>query len=207
MRILSADFIISAASPAQFPSRPIPHLVFAGRSNVGKSSLLNALVKRKNLAQTSKTPGKTRMINFFLVNDRMFFVDLPGYGFARVSKNERMQWEKLIESYFFDRSNIAVVFQLIDIRHDVKDSDLQLHQWLTHFQVPFHVVLTKADKLKRGQVRKQQLDLAFQLKMDAAAVIPTSSTSGLGLDQVWRAIDVRLQQARENQDSDRSPAL
>ena len=204
MRILSADFIISAANPTQFPGRPIPHVVFAGRSNVGKSSLLNALVQRKGLAQTSKTPGKTRMVNFFLINDRMFFVDLPGYGFAKVSKKEKKHWDRLINAYFFENPLIAAVYQLIDIRHDVKPTDLQLADWLSHERRPFQVVLTKADKLSRNQVRKQHLELAFQLEMDASSVIPTSSSSGLGLDQVWRSIETRIQQAREQQAIDRS---
>jgi len=197
MHIRSAEFVISAASPKQFLQRPIPHFVFSGKSNVGKSSLLNRLLKRKALAKVSKTPGKTRQINYFLINDRFYFVDLPGYGYAKVSKREKAQWKGLIEAYLTDTPLITGIFQLIDIRHDPGQHDLQMLQWLEHHRLPYAIILTKADKLSRNQIRKQQHHLAKSFGLSVERAIPSSSSSGLGIDQIWKAIDDRLRMPHE----------
>lgn len=193
MQLISAEFVTSAARPDQFLTRPIPHFVFAGKSNVGKSALLNALLRRKHLAMTSRTPGKTRLVNYFLINDRFFFVDLPGYGYAKVSKKERQAWKTLVEAYLSDSPFIATVFQLIDIRHPPGAHDREMLDWLRHFRFPFRVLLTKADKCSRQQVQKNHLMIARTLDMDPSEVIATSATKGVGLVPTWNHIDSTYQ--------------
>lgn len=189
MHIHSAKFITSAAHPKQFLKRPIPHFVFAGRSNVGKSSLLNRLLNRKNLAKTSQTPGKTRLINYFLINDRFFFVDIPGYGYAQVSKQARHDWGKLIETYLTQTPYLAMILQLIDIRHDPSKLDLQMFEWLKHANLPFLLLLTKADKLSKNKVNNHCLKIAKSLGVQRHQIIPTSSQTGLGMDDVWKSLN------------------
>lgn len=184
MQIKTADFVISAAKSHQIPKRPIPHFVFAGRSNVGKSSLLNKILNRKTLAKTSATPGKTRLLNFFLINDQFYFVDIPGYGYAKVSKTMREDWANLIEDYLSNSPYLATIFQLIDIRHDPHPSDIELLQWLAFRQLPHRIVLTKADKLSKNQVAKQISKNAKLLGIPREYFIATSVTSGLGIQQI-----------------------
>ncbi|MGI6576005.1 MAG: ribosome biogenesis GTP-binding protein YihA/YsxC [bacterium] len=154
MKITRAEFKISAAVPKQFPADGLPEVAFAGRSNVGKSSLLNSLVRRKNLARVSQTPGKTQLINFFLINNCFYFVDLPGYGFARVSKQMKAQWGKLIESYLQKRETLMGVVQLVDLRHPPSAEDCQMFAGLQALEIPVIIVATKADKISRGNRRK-----------------------------------------------------
>jgi len=196
MQIHSAEFIISAAKQAQFITRPIPHFVFAGRSNVGKSSILNKILNRKNLAKTSQTPGKTRLINYFLINDRFFFVDIPGYGFAKVSKKERADWGRLIEVYLTETPQIAMVFQLIDVRHDPSENDKQMLLWLQHQQLPFRILLTKADKLSKNKVYSQQARIAKILGVPRTDLIPTSAMSAMGVKETWREINQAYEDAK-----------
>ena len=196
MQIKSAQFVISAAKPSQFLARPIPHFVFAGKSNVGKSSLLNKMLNRKNLAKTSQTPGKTRLINYFLINDNMFFVDVPGYGYAKVSKTERKGWGELIESYLSQTPYIAMVFQLIDIRHDPGEHDQQMIEWLQFQKIPFRILLTKADKLSRNKIHSQQFRIAKILGVGPRDLIPTSSTSALGVKETWSTINEAYEAAK-----------
>lgn len=155
----TAEFILSATAPEHFPNTPFPEIAFAGRSNVGKSSLLNKLIRRKNLAHTSSTPGKTRQINFYRVDDRFQFVDLPGYGYAKVSKQERESWRRLIESYLLDREQLRLVVSLIDIRHEPTALDRDLLSWLESIGRRYAVVLTKADKVKGGMVERRVREL------------------------------------------------
>jgi len=196
MQILSASFAISAAHPRQFLQRPIPHFVFAGRSNVGKSSLLNKLLNRKNLAKTSNTPGKTRLINYFLINDRFYFVDIPGYGYAKVSKRERLQWGRLIETYFETTPYIAMVFQLLDIRRDPNDDDLQMIEWLQQLELPYHILITKADKLSKNQALKRQGEIAAILEIDQSETLLTSAAKGLGVKETWGVINQIYESAK-----------
>jgi len=177
LRITSAEFVISAAKQAQFPKLPMPEVAFAGRSNVGKSSLLNSLVARKGLAKTSSTPGKTQQINFFRINDRYHFVDLPGYGYAKVSKTEREAWVRLIESYLSDRSQLKLVAALSDIRHEPTALDRDLFQWLDAIGRPFIIVLTKYDKVSpaQAQARYDEVMELTSVYSNRVGIIPYSS--------------------------------
>ncbi|NLK51857.1 MAG: YihA family ribosome biogenesis GTP-binding protein [Syntrophomonadaceae bacterium] len=151
MKIVTAEFVISAVRPAQYPEDNRPEIALVGRSNVGKSSLINRLVNRRNLAHTSNTPGRTRMLNFYRINNDWYLVDLPGYGFARVSKAMRKDWQKLIEGYLRNRSTLCGIIQLIDIRHPPTPDDQQMYEWLQYYRLPTIIVATKADKIARGR--------------------------------------------------------
>ena len=154
-----AEFLLGATAPEQFPDTPFIEIAFAGRSNVGKSSLLNKLLRRKNLAKTSATPGKTRQINFFRVDDKFQLIDLPGYGYAKVSKTEREAWQRLIELYLLGRDQLKLVVSLIDIRHEPTTLDLNLLEWLESIERPYVVVLTKGDKVKKSMVERREREL------------------------------------------------
>lgn len=197
MQIRSAEFVTSVAKPDKFLKRPIPHFVFSGRSNVGKSSLLNKLLNRKNLAKTSSTPGKTRLVNYFLINDNLFFVDIPGYGYAKVGKKEREAWGRLIEAYFQNNvSFIGIVFQLIDIRHDPPESDKQMIDFLQHYNIPFRIILTKADKLSRNQVNQRLGKIAIELGISRHELIATSAVDGRGIPEIWSLVNVAFEDTR-----------
>lgn len=148
MKIKSAEFVMSNSDVAKCPSRPLPEYAFIGRSNVGKSSLINMLVERKNLAKTSGRPGKTQLINHFLINDQWYLVDLPGYGYARVSKTAKKEFQGFIRKYFTRRKQLVSAFVLVDCRHEPQRIDLEFMQWLGEQGIPFGIVFTKADKLK-----------------------------------------------------------
>ena len=193
MQIHTAEFIKSAAAPSQFLTRPIPHIVFSGKSNVGKSSILNRLLHRKNLAKTSQTPGKTRLINYFLINDRFYFTDLPGYGYAKVSKTEQKHWGKLIENYLQNTPTIAMIFLLIDIRHDPGAHDRQMISWLQHFNLPYRILLTKADKLSNNKAFNQRAHIAKNLALPKTDLIPTSAIKNTGLNDIWACINEAYQ--------------
>ncbi len=190
LRITSAEFVISAARPEQFPKAPTPEIAFAGRSNVGKSSLLNSIVGRKALAKTSATPGKTQQINFFRINDRFHFVDLPGYGYAKVSKTEREAWVRLIESYLSGRDQLRLVVALSDIRHETPQLDLDLFQWLDSIGRPFLVVLTKYDKVSaiQAEARVQEVTELLQRYPACIGVIPYSSQTRHNRDKLLGAL-------------------
>jgi GTP-binding protein len=186
MRITSAEFITSAVAPSQYPAGLGPEIAFVGRSNVGKSSLINALLSRRGLAKTSATPGKTRTINFFRVNGRLGFVDLPGYGFAKVSRAERAAWGPMVERFFRLRRELRGIVQLIDARHEPTADDRQTHAWLLQWQRPLLVVATKVDKVGRPQRPSHLKRIAEGLNLDGpAAVVPFSAQTGEGRDAVW----------------------
>ena len=151
MKIISAEFVASAAFPTQYPRQRLPEVAFAGRSNVGKSSLINTLVHRKNLVKTSATPGKTRTLNFFVVNERFSFVDFPGYGYARVPREMQAGWRPMVETYVKKRDLLRAVVHIVDFRHPPSDLDLQLRAWLLHKGVAVLTVATKTDKIKHNQ--------------------------------------------------------
>lgn len=189
-KVTSVEFVTSATSPSGFPATDLPEIAFVGRSNVGKSSLLNALVNRRNLARTSSTPGKTRQINFFRVNNACHFVDLPGYGYAKVAKTEREAWRRTIESYLVRRDQLRLVVSLIDVRHDPTVLDRELADWLESIERPFVIVLTKSDKVKAGDVanRKRQISEMFGEHRYLRAVLSFSTRTSETRADVWSAI-------------------
>ena len=178
----------SAASPEQFPRDGLPEVAFLGRSNVGKSSLLNALAKTKNLARVSSTPGRTRLVNFFRCGDTLYLADLPGYGYARVPESERRGWERLVTSYLVDRAPLALCLFLVDIRHEPSDGDRTLGQFLDFYHLPHAIVATKADKLGRGEAARRVSALQRGLGASARQVVTASSTTGDGIDALWSLI-------------------
>jgi GTP-binding protein len=151
MKIATAEFLASAVMPAQYPRQALPEVAFAGRSNVGKSSLINTLVHRKSLVKTSATPGKTRAINFFVINQRFLLVDLPGYGYAKVSRAVQASWRPMVEAYLQQRTTLRAVVHIVDLRHPPTAQDQQLRSWLLHHNIPIVTVATKADQVARGQ--------------------------------------------------------
>jgi GTP-binding protein len=191
LQIKTAEFVTGAARPAQFPKGTFPEIAFVGRSNVGKSSLLNTLTSRKGLAKISSTPGKTRQINFFRINDSINFVDLPGYGYAQVSKEERAAWARLIESYLVNREQLRLVVALSDIRHEPTELDLDLFGWLEEQELPFIVVLTKYDKISSllAAQRVEALGHVVGGYSRCLEVIPFSSKTNHNRDQLLAAID------------------
>ncbi len=156
MIITKSEFIKSAVSVKDFPKDNREEIAIVGRSNVGKSSLINSMLQRKKIAKVSQTPGKTRTVNFFLINDNMYLVDLPGYGYAKVSKSERNMWKGMVESYFFKRDNLKKVILLIDSRHKPFESDILMYEWVNSFNYKLDIVATKSDKLKYNELKKNE---------------------------------------------------
>lgn len=188
MKIHSAEFVCSNTEVGRCPREPLPEYAFIGRSNVGKSSLINMLTQRKSLAKTSGRPGKTQLINHFRINGDWFLVDLPGYGYARTSKKDKARFQKLIEHYFTQRQHLLSAFVLIDIRHEPQPIDLHFMEWLTDHQIPFSIVFTKADKLKPG-ARQPAVDAYLAKMAEAGWVAPppcfiTSASKDLGKEEL-----------------------
>ena len=186
MKITSAEFVKSAFERQHWTADGLPEVAFLGRSNVGKSSLLNSLVRRRSLARTSNTPGRTQSINFFLINEAFYFVDLPGYGYAKVSKSMRADWGKMAEEYLSGRPNLVLSIHLIDARHEPTELDRQLNAWLIANGSPFVVAATKADKLSANQMKKQLESIAKT--MGGGTVIAYSSVTGKGRDELLNQI-------------------
>ena len=188
MNIQAAEFITGAADWSGLPEDGRPEVAFIGRSNVGKSSLINALLFRKNLARTSKTPGKTQQFNYYLINNRFYLVDLPGFGYAKVSKKERERWARFIEDYLNDRSTLRGVVHLVDSRHAPTRKDEDVFAFMKGFDVPYTVALTKVDKLSNNQRTKSVARAKKALKQMGleAPVVPTSSEDGRGCKEVLR---------------------
>lgn len=203
MKITSAEFIMSNSSVAKCPNEPLPEYAFIGRSNVGKSSLINMLVDRKGLAKTSGKPGKTQLINHFKINSNWFLVDLPGYGYARVSKKDKKTFQKYITEYFQKRKQLVCGFVLVDIRHDPQPIDLEFMEWLGTNQVPFAIIFTKADKLKPNVIEKQANAYLQKLLDSAWEEVPphftTSSSSRMGREELLAFIDEINQDFFKNQ--------
>ncbi|WP_026889354.1 ribosome biogenesis GTP-binding protein YihA/YsxC [Clostridium beijerinckii] len=166
MRIKKSDFITSAVKKNQYPIDDRAEVAFVGRSNVGKSSLINSLTNRKKLAKVSQTPGKTRLVNFFLINDDFYLVDLPGYGYAKVSKTEKDSWGKTVEMYLNDREQLKRVVLLVDSRHKPTGDDIIMHEWIKHFGYDVIVVATKSDKLTRNELNKNEKIIKETLKLN-----------------------------------------
>lgn len=191
MKITSAEFIKSAFNETHWTADGLPEIAFLGRSNVGKSSLINSLLQRKGLARTSNTPGRTQCINFFLINEAYYFVDLPGYGYAKVSKTMRAEWGKMAENYLANRRGLMLSIQLVDSRHAPTELDLQLNEWLRFHRKNFIVVATKADKLSSNQLQKSVREIERQLP--ESKILMYSSVTGKGKDALWAEIGASLQ--------------
>lgn len=166
MRIKQSEFITSAVKQSQYPADNRVEVAFVGRSNVGKSSIINALTNRRKLAKVSQTPGKTRLINFFLINNDFYLVDLPGYGYAKVSKKEKESWGKVIETYLNGREELKRVILLVDSRHKPTADDVMMHEWIKHYGYDVIVVATKSDKLSNNNLRKSEKVIRDTLKLD-----------------------------------------
>lgn len=185
---MDAKFILSAAKVEQFPESNLPEIAFAGRSNVGKSSMINKLLNKKSLVKVGNTPGKTRLINFFEIENKFMFTDLPGYGYAAVSKAEKTAWGKLIEKYFALRRQLALCVLLLDIRRTPNDDDLRMLEAMQLSNIETIAVLTKADKLSGNGKAKQIKIISDTLKIDKKNLIMFSSVTGLGKDDLWNVI-------------------
>lgn len=186
---MKAEFVTSAKEPKGYPPTEYPEIAFAGRSNVGKSSMINTLLGTKKLVKVGKTPGKTRLVNFFLVKDEVMFVDLPGYGFAKVSKEEKKQWGDTIENYFTEREQLTACVLILDIRRDPNDDDLGMLYWLQHYNVKALIALTKCDKLSNNQQASRLAKISKQLNIPKDDFILFSSLSKKGKDVVWEKVE------------------
>lgn len=186
MKITSAEFIKSAFDQSHWVDDNRPEISFLGRSNVGKSSLLNSLLNRKKLARTSNTPGRTQSINYFLINENFYFVDLPGYGYAKVSKKMRADWGEMAENYLAKSNQLVLSIQLVDARHKPTKLDMQLYEWLTYFGKNKLIVATKTDKLSNNKLNKSLNEL--KKSMPECKILPYSSVTGKGKDSVWQEI-------------------
>ncbi len=189
MIIRDTSFVKSAVKPSQYPEYDYPEIAFAGRSNVGKSSLINTLIQRKDMVKTSSRPGCTQLINFFLVNDALSFVDLPGYGYAKVSKKVQAQWRPMMETYLSTRESLLGLVLLIDIRRDARKEEFEMAEYLAARGIPFLVVLTKADKLSKTQQAKRLAAICSQLDRDKNGVILFSAKTRKGRETVLDEID------------------
>ena len=192
MIIKSATFVKSSIAPDQLPPPKFPEYSFIGRSNVGKSSLINLITGIKNLAKTSTTPGKTKLINHFLINDQWYLADLPGYGFAKVSKTEKKTWDSMIKNYLSKRKNLLSVFLLIDSRHEPLKNDLEFMQWLGEKQIPFVIVFTKSDKLATSKLNAAIASYKKELKKfweELPLIIVSSSEKGTGKEEILNFIE------------------
>ncbi|MBB6633888.1 ribosome biogenesis GTP-binding protein YihA/YsxC [Cohnella thailandensis] len=198
MKIKSSEFVISAVSPKQYPDEGLPEIALAGRSNVGKSSLINKMLLRKNLARTSSQPGKTQQLNYYRINEELFFVDVPGYGYAKVSKSEREAWGRMIEKYMTEREPLRLVLQLVDLRHPPTALDVSMYEWLSHYDIPICVVGTKADKLTKNQMPKHAKIVRETLGMPKSQpLVLFSSETGMGRDELWSIIEQAADLSRE----------
>jgi GTP-binding protein len=192
MIIKSAEFVTSATKPSQYPPEGLPEIAFAGRSNVGKSSLINVLVNRKRLVKTSSTPGRTQLVNFFDINDYITFVDLPGYGYARVPASVKKKWGPMIETYLSGRNTLKGVVVILDIRRTPREEEHNLVAWLEHYAIASILVLTKTDKLSKTKLAKQRAAVARSLALDSNDLILFSAKSRKGREDVWKAIEFLL---------------
>ena len=189
MKIRSTEITMSAVKRSQYPTDGLPEIALAGRSNVGKSSLTNALLNRRSFARTSSTPGKTRTINFYLINNEFFFVDLPGYGYAKVAKSEKDKWGDIMEQYLQDRKELCSIFLLVDIRHEPTKDDKMMYDWIKYYGYDCVVVATKADKISRGQYQKHISIIRKKLQLEKdEQVIPISSSKNTGIEDLWNTI-------------------
>lgn len=190
MIVNNARFEITAVSPQQYPAANLPEVAFVGRSNVGKSSIINTLLNRKNLARVGATPGKTREINFYNIEDKLFFVDLPGYGYASVSKSKKSTWGSIIDTYLNSRQQLGLILMLVDIRHKPSDDDKTMYEWIQGHLMPHIIVAAKADKITRSQLGSRVQDIKATLGAgEEVLIIPFSAETKQGKDEIWKQID------------------
>jgi GTP-binding protein len=193
VKVTSADIVISAVKPEQYPETEIPEFALAGRSNVGKSSFINKMLNRKSLARTSSKPGKTQTLNFFLINEVLHFVDVPGYGYAKVSKTERAAWGKMIETYITSREQLKACVLIVDLRHPPTQDDVMMYDFLKHYEIPCLIVATKADKIPKGKWQKHLKVTRETLDLDKNdQIILFSSETGEGKDKAWSIIEIYM---------------
>jgi GTP-binding protein len=190
--IRSVEFYRAAYKPADFPNDQRPQFAMVGRSNVGKSSLINAVLKRKAVARVSQTPGKTQAVQFYLVNERFHLVDLPGYGYAKVSKDVKRSWGELVRGYLESADSLRLIFLLLDVRRTPSEDDRLMHEWTRSAGIGERIVLTKSDKLSNNQLVKSRAAIAGELAVGAADLIPCSVVTGKGIEDLRREIASRL---------------
>lgn len=188
IKLRKVEFVTSATKPKQYPLPYLREVAFSGRSNVGKSSLINAMVQRKNLVKVSRTPGRTQLINFFNVNDELSIVDLPGYGYAKVPHDLKRTWGGMLDTYLQKRETLCAVIVLMDLRRGIEPDDFQLIQALPHFSVQPILVFTKADKYKRNAREQRRKELAKEFGFEPESLILTSSSKNIGLSELWQRI-------------------
>jgi GTP-binding protein len=190
MKVTSSEIVISAVSPAQYPDSPLPEFALAGRSNVGKSSFINKMLSRKGLARISSKPGKTQTLNFYLINEMLHFVDVPGYGYAKVSKKEREAWGKMIETYFMSREQLRAAVLIVDLRHPPTADDRMMYGFLKHYDIPCIIIATKADKIPKGKWQKHLKITRETLQLEKGDhLLLFSSETGEGRDQAWGVLE------------------
>ncbi|MEH7491270.1 ribosome biogenesis GTP-binding protein YihA/YsxC [Neobacillus niacini] len=186
MKVVSSDIVISAVRPEQYPETDLPEFALAGRSNVGKSSFINKMLNRKGLARISSKPGKTQTLNFYLINEILHFVDVPGYGYAKVSKSERAAWGRMIETYFTSREQLKAAVLIVDLRHPPTQDDVMMYDFLKHYGIPCVIIATKADKIPRGKWQKHLKVTKETLDLDENdQIVLFSSETGEGKDKAW----------------------
>ena len=189
MKIHEAELVISAVREEQYPKDNIPEIALAGRSNVGKSSFINRMIQRKQLVRTSSQPGKTQTLNFYKLNNAFYFVDVPGYGYAKVSKKERQKWAHMMENYFQSRNRLNLVVLVIDIRHEPTALDLQMYDYLKYFDLPILIIATKFDKLPKNKRQQAISRVKKSMNIDQTDnIIPFSAITGEGKEQAWQVI-------------------
>ncbi|WP_203333146.1 ribosome biogenesis GTP-binding protein YihA/YsxC [Planococcus beigongshangi] len=193
MKVHNVELVISAVRPDQYPEDGLPEFALAGRSNVGKSSFINKMIGRKSMARTSSKPGKTQTLNFYKIEEKLFYVDVPGYGYAKVSKSEREAWGKMIERYITDREPLRAVIQIVDLRHPPSNDDVAMYDFMKHYDIPCIIIATKADKIPKGKWDKHKKIVRETLEMDKRdPLIIFSSETGLGFDEAWKEIEKRM---------------
>lgn len=193
MKVTSAEIVISAVRPEQYPEGDLPEFALAGRSNVGKSSFINKMLNRKSLARTSSKPGKTQTLNFFIINEMMHFVDVPGYGYAKVSKSERAAWGKMIETYLTSREQLRAALLIVDLRHPPTKDDVMMYDFFKHYEIPCIVIATKADKIPKGKWQKHLKVTKETLQLEKGdEIILFSSETGQGKEEAWKSLQARM---------------
>ncbi|HHZ13271.1 MAG: ribosome biogenesis GTP-binding protein YihA/YsxC [Caldicoprobacterales bacterium] len=193
MEVVRAEFITSAVESNQYPADHLPYVALVGKSNVGKSSMINTVTNRSKLAKTSGQPGKTRLVNFYRINNAFYLVDLPGYGFARVSQKEKERWGYMIETFLSSSPNLLGIIQLIDIRHNPTADDMTMLNWIEHYEMPLIILATKADKLGKTRIKPQidKIRRKLEISLDIP-IIPFSSKTGQGKEALLKALDSLL---------------
>ncbi|WP_026693755.1 ribosome biogenesis GTP-binding protein YihA/YsxC [Peribacillus kribbensis] len=193
MKITSSEIVISAVKPEQYPEGDLPEFALAGRSNVGKSSFINKMINRKALARISSKPGKTQTLNFYILNEALHFVDVPGYGYAKVSKSEREAWGKMIETYITTREQLRAVILIVDLRHPPSSDDVMMYNFLKYHEIPCVVIATKADKIPKGKWQKHLKITKETLDFDPNDdIVLFSSETGLGKEEAWKVLESKM---------------